>query len=78
MISTLPAPAARPPLTFDAVLTPHRSLTRTVAFRLTLTTHGRGLTVGRFLSAPERFALAQALRAALARLHGGPEPEPVA
>jgi uncharacterized membrane protein len=45
---------------------------------LTLTTHGRSLTVGGFLTAPERFALAQALRAALARLHGGPDPEPVA
>ena len=46
--------------------------------RLTLTSHGRGLTVGWFLTAPERFALAQALRAALARLRGGPNPEPAA
>ena len=44
--------------------------------RLTLTSHGRSLTVGMFLTAPERFALAQALRAALARLRGGPDPRP--
>lgn len=171
MSSALPAPATRPPLMFDAVLTPHRSLTRagfavliavfvvlslavglffmsmggwpvigfyglevaalTVAFRLsyrsgrlretlqlsaerltvrrfapsgtmrewrfqpfwlrvdiddppandsrlTLTSHGRSLTVGGFLTAPERCALAQALRAALARLHGGPDAAPAA
>ena len=46
--------------------------------RLTLTSHGRSLTVGGFLTAPERFALAQALRAALGRLRGRPNPEPAA
>lgn len=171
MVSALPAPAARPPLMFDAVLTPHRSLTRVgfavliavfavlsfavglffflmgawpvigfcglevvalyAAFRLsyrsgrlretlqlsaerltvrrfapsgtmrewrfapfwlrvdiddppandsrlTLSSHGRSLTVGGFLTAPERFALAQALRAALERLRGGANPAPAA
>ena len=46
--------------------------------RLTLSSHGRSLTVGGFLTAPERFALAQALRAALERLRGGANPVPAA
>ena len=40
--------------------------------RLTLTSHGRRLTIGSFLTAPERFDLARALRAALARLRRVP------
>ena len=48
------------------------------ASRLTLSSHGRSLTVGGFLTAPERFALAQALRAALERLRGGANPAPAA
>ena len=46
--------------------------------RLTLSSHGRSLAVGSFLTAPERFDLAQALRAALARLRGRPDREATA
>ncbi len=40
--------------------------------QLTLTSHGRRLTVGAFLTAAERHHLASALRAALGRLRGAP------
>ena len=46
--------------------------------RLTLSSHGRSLAVGSFLTAPERFALAQALRAALTRLRRRPDREATA
>lgn len=39
--------------------------------RVTLRSHGRGLTIGAFLSPPERKELAGALRAALARQRAG-------
>ena len=39
---------------------------------LALTSHGRRLTIGSFLSPPERLDLAEALRAALARLKQAP------
>jgi uncharacterized membrane protein len=38
--------------------------------RLTLSSHGRSLTIGAFLSPEERLELAEALRGALARLRG--------
>jgi uncharacterized membrane protein len=40
--------------------------------QLTLSSHGRHLVVGAFLSPEERFDFAQALKRALARLRGGP------
>ena len=42
--------------------------------QLSLTSHGKRLTIGRFLSPPERYELAQALRAALASAKRGPIP----
>ena len=42
--------------------------------QLSLTSHGKRLTIGRFLSPPERYDLAQALRAALAIAKRGPVP----
>ncbi len=42
--------------------------------QLSLTSHGKRLTIGRFLSPPERYELAQALRAALANAKRGPLP----
>ncbi len=42
--------------------------------QLCLTSHGKRLTIGRFLSPPERHELAQALRAALASAKRGPLP----
>ena len=44
--------------------------------QLSLTSHGKRLTIGRFLSPPERHELAQALRAALAAAKRGPLPSP--
>ena len=44
--------------------------------QLCLTSHGKRLTIGRFLPPPERQELAQALRAALASAKRGPLPSP--
>ncbi len=44
--------------------------------RLTLTSHGRRLTIGAFLTAEERLSLAEALQTALRRLRCLPEPQP--
>lgn len=40
--------------------------------QLTLRSHGKALTIGRFLSPPERLDLARALRRALSQLRGVP------
>ncbi len=44
--------------------------------QLVLASHGRRLTVGAFLTAPERFEVAEALRAALRSLRCRPAPSP--
>lgn len=44
--------------------------------RLTLSSHGRRLIIGAFLTAEERLTLANALRSALRRLRCLPEPQP--
>lgn len=44
--------------------------------KLTLASHGRRLVIGAFLTASERFEVAQALRAALVKLRCVPSPAP--
>jgi hypothetical protein len=46
--------------------------------QLVLSSHGRALAIGAFLTAEERAEVARALRAALAAHRQGENPEPVA